>query len=321
MKKLISILCLLCLITGVKASDQIRFLIFADLHYDLMPDAESRLTHILRAAEQKDVDFMIDLGDIVFPIAQNQKVADLFNVSPVEKFHVLGNHDMDKADKDTYMRFFSMKAPFYSFDKGLFRFIVLDTNNFIDKEGKETPYSNSNYFANEATADYITREQQVWLKEVLQDTSKIYVLFSHAPINDQFDAIVKNKAVHDILIDAQQKGIKIAGAFGGHNHSDNFCKVDGINYIQVNSCSYLWVGSKHENQTRYSKEIYTNYPAMKYSVPYKDPIYAIVTIDSTGKMEIEGTKGEWIHPSPEEAGINDRFFPMTPSIEDRILTF
>ena len=44
-----------------------KFLVFSDLHVDIMPDAVARMQVILEAAKQNDVDFLLDLGDTMYP--------------------------------------------------------------------------------------------------------------------------------------------------------------------------------------------------------------------------------------------------------------
>jgi len=56
------------------------------------------------------------------------------------------------------------------------------------------------------------------------------------------------------------------------------------------------------DQLRYGKEIDEKYPNIKYTVPYVDSVYAIVTLDETG-ARVQGTKSEFVGISPEEQGV------------------
>ena len=76
----------------------------------------------------------------------------------------------------------------------------------------------------------------------------------------------------------------------------------GIHYLQINSMSYQWLGGDYQH-VRYSKEVDEKFPWIKYTVPYKDSLFAVVTIDTArGFLEIEGRQSEFVGPSPWEIG-------------------
>ena len=75
--------------------------------------------------------------------------------------------------------------------------------------------------------------------------------------------------------------------------------------------SYKWLGSQYAVNDRYPEEILKKYPSAKYIAPYRDPLYALVTINSN-KLKINGMKSEFIPPTPEDLGV--------PSVPDRNLT-
>jgi hypothetical protein len=64
--------------------------------------------------------------------------------------------------------------------------------------------------------------------------------------------------------------------------------------------SYEWLGNKYK-PIRYSKEIDEKFPYVKYTVPYKDPLFALVKIDDTS-IHIEGVKRLFVGPSPKKFG-------------------
>lgn len=86
----------------------------------------------------------------------------------------------------------------------------------------------------------------------------------------------------------------------GHNHLDAVTTIDGISYIEINSMSYQWLGSGYEC-IRYFEEVDKQYPTLKYTVSYKDPLYAIVTLKQ-GELSVEGVQSEFVGPSPLELG-------------------
>jgi hypothetical protein len=68
--------------------------------------------------------------------------------------------------------------------------------------------------------------------------------------------------------------------------------------------SYEWLGDKYKT-IRYSKEIDEKFPYIKYTVPYKDPLFVFVKLDNTS-IHIEGVKSSFVGPSPKELGCSER---------------
>ena len=83
--------------------------------------------------------------------------------------------------------------------------------------------------------------------------------------------------------------------------------------------SYEWLGEKCQT-IRYSKEIDEKYPYIKYTAPYKDPLFAFVEV-TKNRIQIEGIKSSFVGPSPKELGCPER--PENkrtiPEIENRKL--
>lgn len=303
-----------------RAAERVKFLLFTDLHHDLIPERPAALRGIVAAAEREKADFLIDLGDLVFPLPQNGVIRGILDSASVPVYHVLGNHDMDRTDKKTYLDFFGMKAPNYYFDRGKFRFIVLDTNYFLDKEGDEHPYENGNYYG-APVLDHVGGGQAEWLEALLADRSKIVVIFSHAPLNDRYDGVEQYAHIHKMITDARDGGTRIAAVVGGHNHSDSHYVIDGINYLQVNSVSYIWGGEAFTSREHYPDSVYKKYPALQYCIPYAVPLHAVFTVDSRGRLTVDGMEGSYVAPAPDVVKLAKKPYRCSPSVESRKLKF
>ena len=95
---------------------------------------------------------------------------------------------------------------------------------------------------------------------------------------------------------------KVLACFSGHHHRDYVRQIRDIVYPQINSASYYWVGKKYA-RNRYSDALHAKFPYLTHIVPYKDPIYAVVTLDPTrGFLQIEGRKSEFVGPAPWDIG-------------------
>ncbi len=290
------IIILFCL--AVSCSQQeikiVRFGVCADVHKDIMHDADQRLQVFVSEMNERDVDFIIQLGDFCQPQEYNVSFLSIWNSFEGPAYHVLGNHDMDNDISERYSREFAkdyldMPAQYYSFDLNGYHFIVLDGND--EKDPPQKGY-----------AHYIGAQQQAWMKEDLSQTKFSVILFSHQSLEDP-EGIENADEIRKILEDAnlQSKKIKVIACFSGHHHIDDSKMINGIHYIQINSMSDYWMGGDYL-QVRYSKEIDEKYPYIKYTAPYKDPLFALVEIDSKGIIRITGRESTWVGPDPWDLG-------------------
>ncbi len=323
---------------------QVRFGIFTDLHVDIMHDCARRLRAFLDAARAADVDFIIQLGDFCYP-DENRRCVCSPELQPVNirnalaapadtdkdairrmfreferpAYSVIGNHDLDLCTHDEMLRFYGMDAPYYSFDCGGIHFVALDANYcFVD--GKYVPYDNGVYFTwsdrKPAPLPYLPDHELAWLEQDLRAAQAPSVLFSHQMLR-QGD--LKNwQALHAILRAAPHPVILSAN---GHLHKDNVCRIGDTWFWNVNSMSNYWLGEAYETM-RYDPQTDARFPNLRYVAPYRDPLYAIVTI-TDGVIDIRGPKSEFVGPAPAEMG-----FPMdswedivSPSVTDYSLSW
>ena len=299
----------------------VRFAIASDFHAPDIPDGEHRVATFIKAANDEKVDFIIELGDFCRLDSASQVYRDLWNSFPSDKYHVIGNHDMDRYTFEEYTQGMNMPARYYSFDQGDFHFIVLDGNNLFDGK-KYTHYARANYYVDAKKRAHIDPEQMDWLKKDLAATNKRCILFSHQSIEE---ALNNGAEVRKILeAENQRAGFKkVVMAFGGHNHSNYSKEINGITYVQINSASYVWIGEPTQTEKRYSKEINDRFGGiLKYSMTYTEPLYAIVTLNSKGAT-LKGTDAEFVPPTPKDLNMNDSVgvFPLVSNIKDLKVKF
>lgn len=218
-----------------------------------MHDGEHRLQVFLEAAAKNKVDFIIELGDFCFAKEANVPFRDLWDKFPGDKYHVLGNHDMDICSKEEYMEFVGMKSRYYSFDKGDFHFIVLDPNNlFVD--GKYIPYKNGNFYVDTSQREHLDPEQLEWLKKDLASTDKRCILFSH----ECFENTVQNRELVRGILEAENERCgfkKVIAAFSGHDHTSYTKEINGITYIQINSASNVCLSGTFQRRDKQAKAV------------------------------------------------------------------
>lgn len=286
-------------IANDKTTQNLNFGIVTDVHKDLMPDANKRLETFINKAQERDVDFIIQMGDFCMAEIKNKDFLNIWEQFKGPKYHVLGNHDMDKQSKEEMLDFWGMPKTYYSYDFSGYHFIVLDAN-FIYQDGKFIDYNKANFYIEDKARTYIDSTQIEWFKSDLEVTKLPTIIFSHQSLW-HYQWGVKNRLTIQKIMEAHKE--KVICCLNGHNHLDFHHHQNGIDYVEINSMSYQWVSGKYESTARFSKEQYKQYGNLHHIAGYKDPLYAFATLNSKGTVQIEGVKSEWISPSPYEMGM------------------
>jgi hypothetical protein len=215
----------------------------------------------------------------------------------------------ERYTRDQALAYLDMPSNYYSFDRNGFHFIVLDGND--EKDPPQQGY-----------ARFMGAAQQAWLKEDLKQTRKPVVIFSHQSLEDP-EGVENAGEVRKILEEARFRSgdQKVIACFSGHHHIDYATQINGIHYIQINSMSYYWMGGDYLH-VRYSEEIDAEYPWIKYTAPYKDPLFALVELDARGNIRITGRETTWVGPDPWTLGYpEDQKDHIAPRISNKALKF
>ena len=290
---------------------RITFAVGTDIHKDIMHDADQRLQAFVDAAARAKVDFIVDLGDFCQPKQANQGFLGIWNSFNGPRYRVLGNHDMDGGfTRAQAVAFLGMPARHYSFDVGGWHFVVLDGNDPDVPPRRGYP-------------SWIGTEQLEWLKADLQQTKSPTVLFSHQGLESSLRNGAEVRTALEI-INHSAGWTKVVAAFSGHDHLDRHACINGIHYVTVNSMSNQWLGEKYAH-IRYRKEIDARFPYLKYTAPYRDPLFALVTLEPR-KLTIKGVTSQWVGPSPKDLKLPESLANgpdktgIAPQISSRRLT-
>lgn len=282
-----------------KPAKQLKFGIITDVHKDLIPDADERLEKFIKEATKRKVDFIIQLGDFCFAEPKNLGFMGIWNSFKGPKYHVLGNHDMDRNSKPEMLEFLGMPKTYYSYDVGGYHFVVLDAN-FLYQEGKYIDYKNANFYVDSNERAYINDEQIQWFQNDLETTKLPTIVFSHQSLW-HYQWGVKNRLEIQKIMEAHSD--KIICCMNGHNHIDFHHHQNGIDYVEVNSASYQWMSDKYTSTERFPKKYYKEFGNLHHIAAYKDPLYAFATLSTIGTLQIDGVKSEWLSPSPYDLGM------------------
>jgi len=236
--------CAGCLTADGAPRSRVTFGLVTDLHAaDLEPNGErhyrdsaAKLAACIEDLNRRNVDFLIELGDF----KDQGKTADetLRNLEGIEsvfrtfkgaRYHVLGNHDMDRITKAQALAGMSNTGiasgrSYYSFDRGGVHFVVLDATFRADG----TSYDAGNFKWTEAL---VPEEELAWLAGDLRRTRRPTVVFIHQLLDGDDDVyFVRNAAaVRRVL---EQSG-RVKAVFQGHYHEGRYSRLNGIHYYTL----------------------------------------------------------------------------------------
>jgi 3',5'-cyclic AMP phosphodiesterase CpdA len=279
-------------IPGSRHSDgkKLTFGIISDLHhlqFGQNQDESARMKGFMDAVMLNNPDFIIQNGDFFRPQGADV-IMSQWNRYKGPKYHVLGNHDMDKCDKATIMKLWGMSSPYYSFDQAGWHFIVMDRNFMKQPDGLLVDYNTDNWGPVAAPGRSFTDQAQLqWLRSDLAAAKNPSIVFMHQPVflSDFFQEIGNADEILEIFDEANfnaakgGKGSKVAAVLMGHDHDDRYGARNGVHYFLINSATY----------------VYTNDQAYFF----RDPLYAFVTLDPKGEMVIEGRRSVYRTAAPD----------------------
>lgn len=285
----------------------VRIGLIADLHHDVMHDGIARMEAFVKKMASHRADAIMQLGDFAYPNANNSKVIAMFNQGHEMSLHVIGNHDTDAGHtKQQCLDIWGMPGRYYAQNIGGLQLLILDGN-----EGG-SPTHKGGY------PSYIGSEQTKWLKAKLATLDRPAIVASHQPLAGAW-AVDNAAEMQAILGEAADKVILVVN---GHSHIDDVLRVQGVTYMHVNSASYQWVGSAYKHES-YSKELHARYPWISHTCPYRDSLFAMLTVDPQSlTIHVEGRQSQWVGKSPAELG-QDLDVTLTngeeiaPRIQDR----
>lgn len=300
-----------------KAPKTIRIGMCSDVHLPTMHDSERRITAFIDSMKIAKPDFIIELGDFGIPDEKYKPYFTIWDSFPGKKYHVIGNHEMDGGTSlEEAIEYRNMDNSYFSFDQNGFHFIILDGN---DKEFPEQKGYKS----------FIGEKQISWLKKELENTQVPIVIFSHQGIGSdpgnpgERYSITNAEEVRRLFEqhNKMNKESKIIACFNGHTHHDFAEDINGIWYITINSMAYKWLGEDYE-YIRYSEDVDKNFKWIKFTAPYKDPLFTVVEISTDGYIKMSGKYSSYVGPSPWELGYPAHLKKFVqPQITERLMEF
>lgn len=296
--------------THTTASRPVRFGLITDIHQDIMHDGVQRVSAFVDAMNHTRPDFVIQLGDFCIPHERNRPFLEAWNRFDGPRHHVLGNHDMDGGFKpEQAVAFYGMPARHHTFQYHGLKFLVLDGN---EPGGTAAGYKR-----------HVSPQQLDWISGELASGTEPIIVFIHQSL-DHSSGIDNQAEVRATLERSRgpDGSPRVLAVFSGHHHQDWTQTLSSIHHLQMNSASYQWVGEKYTHPS-YPDDILKSHPTLRSTCPYRDPLWALVTIDpARGTLVVEGRSSEWVGASPSQLGIPTSSAPpesVIPAIRSRRL--
>ncbi len=218
----------------------VRFGVLTDLHYADKPDEDGRcfrasltkLDEIIATFNAQPLDFVVCLGDVID--SNTSLEAELRDLTTVEaklaqlhapRHYVLGNHCVERLTKAEFIAHTAARKPYYAFDVGDVRFVVLDACYRPDG----TPHGRHAAKWEEA---FIPEPQRAWLADTLASTDRRAVILAHQRLDIASRYGVSNQEAVRQTLEAAGNVMLVLQA---HNHVNDCRTIAGIPYITFTS--------------------------------------------------------------------------------------
>lgn len=216
----------------------VRFGMVTDLHHADKPprgtryyrESRDKFAEAAAAFQESRPDFVVELGDLIdaadsveleqqYLTTINREFAAVCN----DRHYVLGNHCVDTLTKQEFLGQVGQAHSYYSFDRGGFHFVVLDSCFRSDGQ----PYGRKNF---EWTDPNVPPAELDWLRRDLRSNELPVVVFAHQRLDVNNNHGVKNGAeVREIL----ESTDRVRAVFQGHSHQNDLKEINGIPYCTL----------------------------------------------------------------------------------------
>ncbi|MDR3094015.1 MAG: metallophosphoesterase [Bacteroidales bacterium] len=237
---------------GSKDKPVIRFGMVTDLHYANRKSSGTRyhkhsmdkLHEAITVFNRSNLDFVIELGDFKDQGENPDRIQTLSFLDEIEhefkkfkgdRYHVLGNHDMDSLSKADFLAHTENSGKvkgknYYSFVKKKIKFIVLDANYNEDGSDYDLLFRKDHF---DWTKTFIPDHEKLWLEKELNSQYPV-VVFVHQLLDyfssERTDVFVKNAAE---VVDILERKNNVLAVFQGHRHQGQYSFRNNIHYFTL----------------------------------------------------------------------------------------
>lgn len=288
----------------------VKFLVFSDYHFDpeAYPISADHMSALVEKAKANNADLILHCGDFMHDCVTYRKEFDTVfkNKYSIPAYGCYGNHELQGVDSlEKLNEVYGIDNSYFYFDFGGFRFIITDTNNYRDDDGNTVHYQGRSYGGackGGKDTNALGDEQLKWLKETIDGSEYPVIVLSHAAFEKDAGGSEDAKAVREIFAEANAKRPhSVIMSIYGHYHRNSINVKDGVVYFDVNATfNGEWVPRQHD---LFPPEFCEGHYMAKNCAIFKDPLSAIVTVSSDGKIKVEGMETGYMYDvSPEMFG-------------------
>lgn len=217
---------------------RLRVGLVTDLHYaDKAPagtrhyrETLAKLEEAARQFEQDKPSFLVELGDLIdaadsvdVELSYLKTINRQFSAICQDRHYVLGNHCVDTLKKEEFLGGVEQEKSYYSFNRGGFHFVVLDSCFRSDGQ----PYGRKNAHWTDAN---IPAAEIEWLESDLKANDKPVIVFAHQRLDVSNHYGVKNNAQVRKVLEASGR---VLAVFQGHSHQNDLKQIGGIHYCTL----------------------------------------------------------------------------------------
>ncbi len=219
-------------------ASRLRVGLVTDLHYADKAPAGTRhyretLAKLEEAARQFEKDkpsFLVELGDLIdaadsVDVEQSylKTINQKFSAICKDRHYVLGNHCVDTLKKEEFLGGVEQEKSYFSFDRGDFHFVVLDSCFRSDGQ----PYGRKNSHWTDAN---IPAAEIGWLESDLKANDKPVIVFAHQRLDVSNNHGVRNNTDVRKVLEASGR---VLAVFQGHSHQNDLKEIGGIHYCTL----------------------------------------------------------------------------------------
>ena len=247
---------------------EIKFLVFADLHYKKMMYATkvSDLEKIMKRAEDEGAELVLHEGDFCNDYIRSPEIFRVLHGTEIPVFGVYGNHELETMGNTMQVvtprltnapenaifgtsdgKIGDGSIGYYYYDTGDFRFIFLDANYSLMPDGVTYEHNREGSWGapmGNSRKEALGTEQLVWLENVLNDAAengKHCIVNAHPSFTGVWQSSPDHKRVRELYAEANaRRAGTVMMSINGHYHTNRSLIIDNVFYLDTNVAINGW---------------------------------------------------------------------------------